>query len=175
MQQMDSKTVHNNNSQTLVHSHAEPFTWKACSDVWNWAFPNSESVKPLCRKMIHCFEALQSDHISRNIWFRSGLRSGFTNHLSKSLTWMIELNWMIRDPRYESWSEMMVRESLFKSVLGVGSEISWFRLELRISQNIWFRLQSAFCKSLIQFRASERVRKYFISDQKMLMPLMLHV
>ncbi len=89
--------------------------------------------------------------------------------------WLEWLNWMIRDPRYESWSEMMVRESLFKSVLGVGSEISWFRSELRISQNIWFRLRSAFCKSLIQFRASERVRKYFISDQKRLMPLMLHV
>ncbi len=66
----------------------------------NWAFWNSESVKPLSRKMIHCFEALQSyresfdserdfkahitNHLIQNgtskrvsqiIWFRMGLQS----------------------------------------------------------------------------------------------------
>ncbi len=48
----------------------------------------SESIKPLRRKMIHCFEALQSDresfvssgtskHVSRIICFRAGLQSVF--------------------------------------------------------------------------------------------------
>ncbi len=39
------------------------------------AFWNSKSVKPLRRKMILCFEALDSDHVSWIIWFRSRLQS----------------------------------------------------------------------------------------------------
>ncbi len=53
------------------------------------SFRNSESVKPLCRKMIHCFEALQSKLFtvskcsSRNdSMFRSApIGSRITNHL----------------------------------------------------------------------------------------------
>ncbi len=40
----------------------------------NGSFWNSESVKPLSRKMIHCFKVLQSDRVSRIIWFRTGLQ-----------------------------------------------------------------------------------------------------
>ncbi len=41
----------------------------------NGAFWNSNSVKPLRRKIIHCFEALQSDRVLWIIWFRSRLQS----------------------------------------------------------------------------------------------------
>ncbi len=50
---------------------------KAKEHSINGAFLNSKSVKPLRRKMIHCFEALQSDCVSRIIWFRLGLQSKY--------------------------------------------------------------------------------------------------
>ncbi len=108
-------------------------------------------VKPLHRKMIHCFEELQSDrglwitnHLisigtfgagSRIIWFRSELQSGLVNNFP---------NWMIRNAHSEVpiWND--VCESLFKSELcsmdressnldgnfGAGLWIFWFRSEL---------------------------------------------
>ncbi len=54
------------------------YTEKATKEH-NGAFWNSKSVKPLLRKMIHCFEVLQSDHVSWIIWFRSRLQSIYCN------------------------------------------------------------------------------------------------
>ncbi len=112
---------------------------------------NSESIKPLRRKMIHCFEALQSDresfdweqtskHVSRIICFRAGLQSAFRESFDSERDFKARFaNHLIQS----GTSKRVSRIILFQS-----------RTSKRVSRIIWFRagLQSTFRESFVSER-----------------------
>ncbi len=125
---------------------------------------NSESIKPLSRKMIHCFEALQSEQI---IWFRAGLQSAFresfdserdfkarfANHLfpsgtSKRVSRLI----CFRAGLQSAFRESFVSERDFKARFA--NHLIQSRTSKRVSRIICFRagLQSAFRESFVSER-----------------------
>lgn len=132
----------------------------ACNDLkslqwWaKWSFSKYKSVKQLHHKMIHCFEALQSDRVSRLTWFRSGLQIMHREWLDFDLNFEVGLLiiWMICDPR----SKVRIWNDGSRILIQIGtteheSWVIWFRPEVR----------SGFVNHLIQIVTSEWVHKSF--------------
>ncbi len=105
---------------------AEPFTEKHVV-MCEIELLETESFKTLCHRMIHCFEALYSDRISRVIWFRSGLRVSWFRSTSE------------RVPCYESWSEMMFRESIPGVSNPAPGDLPSYRCQLKPTCTSWLR------------------------------------
>ncbi len=113
---------------------------------------------PLRRKVIHCFEALQSDRRSRIIWFRSGHRSGFVNLFTIQIgTSGSRFEWFV-------WFRSGLRSGFVNYFFWFSSEhglrIICFRSELLVRESFCELNDSwpcvwgvGFVNLLIQFRA----------------------
>ncbi len=110
----------------------------------------SESIKPLRRKMIHCFEALQSEQI---IWFERDFKARFANHLfqsgtSKRVSRIIWFRAGLQSAFRESFnSERDFKARFVNHLFPSGTS-------KRVSRIICFRagLQSAFRESFVSER-----------------------
>ncbi len=146
---------------------------------------HSESIKPLRRKMIHCFEALQSDlesfvserdfkarfanhlipsgtskRVSRIICFRAGLQSAFANHLIQSGTSKrVSRIICFRAGLQSAFRESFDSERDFKARFA--NHLFPSGTSKRVSRIICFRagLQSAFANHLFPSGTSKRVSR----------------
>ncbi len=117
----------------------------------------SESIKPLSREMIHCFEALQSEQI---IWFRAGLQSTFRDSFDSERGFKARFaNHLFRAGLQSAFRESFDSEPDFKARFANHLFRAGLQSAFRKSFVSERDFKARFANHLIQSRTSKRVSR----------------